>query len=1025
MSDTAAVLKVSLDTGAVPEALGVHVLLDTDDNGIADRELEAKRNLDGMRVDVSLRELDVALSNGDCQDLAGPAGGVQGTVTTTVADGLETFTFAFDPALVPGGMASFRWAAFAQPPPNSNGGPWDFLPDAANPDPNAPNPDDRRCGGAKGGLAVRMSAGVKFPDPGTPPPTTPAPPGPAPHPVVVLALQGGQPAAGTPATLDAGGTVPPAGTHIVAYRWDMNGDGHYDTNTGTNPIAHVITGAASQHVIVQAIDSRFNSAEATLTITPGAPAPHCESEESIGVLQIRAACIRHEGDNIVADPQYDGNRFWPVYAVSLNGAALVTRDPHATVTFDTRHHQIIANGRFQVRLLNGPQGDVMVFESGDAGFSWPFPSGAGRDGGVASIITLRAAHDCDEIDPTSCATVPGGFPITGGVDLGIDTDTREVVFGVNAEITTPITVTGRIRLRADIILGSIRLDQIGFGIQNATIGVFTLNNLQFLYEPPGMGIPSHEGDLWDVAMDIRLAVQPPFGVAGRMRFVNGSFVYASADVRFAPGIPIYAGVLLNRIAGSFGLDPVSFGGGLGASFATVLQINADFLWAVLRDGTLALRGSGNASVYGAQLASAYMEYWTDGYFTFGGRLGFQYPDERHPTFSVFGGIDFWLEAQSGGQPTRFQGDGQLTMTLYGITSSTHGFFNNDWMAGCIGHAVTGTYNVHTRVNNMFFGCDLDDYTLEPTRERRGLTPADLATASQGLQAPPAEAFNVGSGERALVLEVMGDGGAPKLTLTDPKGRVYTPANTPQKLVTDGAFRSAYLPEGNATLLRVERPIAGEWVLTPQLGSPAIAKVTSANALPALKVSARVTGSGRKRFLTWKATGLGGRTIRFAERGKNTGNTIVVTKQGSGRVGFAPQGGSAGVRTIEAQVSSSGIPVSAPVVARYRAPGPPKPGRPGRLRIKRSNGNVTVRWASVKGAQGYSVRVTGSDGRREVYFPSARRPQIRIPTVAPTTRLKLRVAGWMGTTKITGRVRSTTVPARKAAKKVKAKKRAKR
>jgi hypothetical protein len=96
---------------------------------------------------------------------------------------------------------------------------------------------------------------------------------------------------------------------------------------------------------------------------------------------------------------------------------------------------------------------------------------------------------------------------------------------------------------------------------------------------------------------------------------------------------------------------VSFGGGLGASFATVLQINADFLWAVLRDGTLALRGTGNASVYGAQLASAYMEYWTDGYFTFGGRLGFQYPDERHPTFSVFGGIDFWLEAQSGGQPT--------------------------------------------------------------------------------------------------------------------------------------------------------------------------------------------------------------------------------------------------------------------------------------------------------------------------------------------------------------------------------------
>jgi hypothetical protein len=81
--------------------------------------------------------------------------------------------------------------------------------------------------------------------------------------------------------------------------------------------------------------------------------------------------------------------------------------------------------------------------------------------------------------------------------------------------------------------------------------------------------------------------------------------------------------------------------------------------------------------------------------------------------------------------------------------------------------------------------------------------------------------------------------------------------------------------------------------------------------------------------------------------------------------------------------------------------------------------VTVRWARVKGAQGYRVRVTGADGRREVYFPSAKRPQIRILTVAPTTRLKVRVAGWMGNTKITGRVRSATVP---AAKTVKAKKR---
>ena len=66
----------------------------------------------------------------------------------------------------------------------------------------------------------------------------------------MLALPGGQPQAGSPATIDAGGTKIAPGTHVVAYEWDMNGDGHIDTNTGTNPVAHVMTGAASQTVIV-------------------------------------------------------------------------------------------------------------------------------------------------------------------------------------------------------------------------------------------------------------------------------------------------------------------------------------------------------------------------------------------------------------------------------------------------------------------------------------------------------------------------------------------------------------------------------------------------------------------------------------------------------------------------------------------------------------------------------------------------------------------------------------------------------
>ena len=121
--------------------IGVHVLLDADGNGIADREIVATRNADGARIDLSLRDLDQTLSSADCQDLSGKATAAQATVATTISNGLETFTFSFDPALVPGGLTTFRWAAFGQAPPNgADAGPWDIMPDAANPDPAAANP---------------------------------------------------------------------------------------------------------------------------------------------------------------------------------------------------------------------------------------------------------------------------------------------------------------------------------------------------------------------------------------------------------------------------------------------------------------------------------------------------------------------------------------------------------------------------------------------------------------------------------------------------------------------------------------------------------------------------------------------------------------------------------------------------------------------------------------------------------------------------------------------------------------------
>lgn len=169
VGSTTATLTVAIDEstyGASSRAdIGVHVLLDTDGDGIADHQIVAKRNLDGAHVDVALRTLDRTQSTPDCQDLDGSPTSQSGTVATTVANGLETFAFTFDPAVVPGGLAAFRWAAFGQAPDAAATGPWDVMPDAANPDPGAPNPGDRSCDMSSSGLSVRMSEGAAFPDP--------------------------------------------------------------------------------------------------------------------------------------------------------------------------------------------------------------------------------------------------------------------------------------------------------------------------------------------------------------------------------------------------------------------------------------------------------------------------------------------------------------------------------------------------------------------------------------------------------------------------------------------------------------------------------------------------------------------------------------------------------------------------------------------------------------------------------------------------------------------------------------------
>jgi hypothetical protein len=1027
VSPTSATLTVGVDAStfgsAQPALIGIHVLVDVDGDGRADDEIVATRNAGGSKVDVALRSLDKTTSGPDCQDLAGKATSASDTVQPTVAGGIETFSFTFDPTLVPGSLAAFRWAVFAQAPPDaSKGGPWDVMPAAADPDPAAANPGDRSCGANS--VPLRMSAGVAFPEPAVQPTPT-ASPGPS-KPVVVLSLPGGQPSAGGMVTIAANTTLAP-GTHIVSHEWDVNGDHQVDINSGTNPVIHLPAGTAAHTVTSTVTDSNWNAGSASVLLSPSPPAQNCDAEASIRILRVRAECIRRVGDVTTASGGAS-DRTWGNFVIELNGLSLVTRDPHATVTFDEGANEIVGHGEFRVMSLNMPGGDITWWQSGPSGFTWPMPPRASATRGVPMMVSIAAGECTATVNEGAlCAQLPGGFPVGGRIGVGIDLESHDAVLDVQASVESGIRVTTGVRLRTNLELGGIELDSIRFRVDNARFGVLTLDTLAFAYEPPGGGVPRHEGDLWDVAMGVSFS-SPPFRVAGRMIFENGPLTFASAELLITPGIPIYAGVFLNHFAGHFGTgNVVRFGGLLGMQLITILQVDGFWNYAAFRNGITALSGGGRATLAGGELANFLMQFWSDGYFAFSGRLGYQYPTFEDPVFSLLGQTDFWVEAQPGTERARYQGDGDLRVKIGGFTlTSAHIFINNDWAAGC-GFGLEGTHSYRTNEDHVFAAlrCDLGPYSIQPTRPHEGILPASVsALAAQS--APQARALTVPRGETALVLEVAGDGGAPKLTLADPKGKLYTPAATVGKVVADGAFTSAYSPEGAVTLLRVDKPRAGTWVLTPEPGSPAIKKVTRATALPPLAVSARVSGSGRQRVLTWRAPGLAGRTIRFTERGKDVGRTIAVTKKARGRAAYTIQGGSAGRRTVEAQVTTgNGIPVGTPTVAHYTAPGPARPGRPGRVKVSRRGPSVKISWPKLKGADGYLVRVRGSDGRKELFFRTAKRRKVTTLRVAPWTKLKVTVAGWIGTNLRPGPVRKAALkavktkrPAKKKAKKKK-------
>jgi hypothetical protein len=220
----------------------------------------------------------------------------------------------------------------------------------------------------------------------------------------------------------------------------------------------------------------------------------------------------------------------------------------------------------------------------------------------------------------------------------------------------------------------------------------------------------------------------------------------------------------------------------------------------------------------------------------------------------------------------------------------------------------------------FLGCDLKYYR-----------PLDRRIVASGAQAD-ASRFTIPKGAGLSLLSIEGAGGAPRVRLRSPGGKVFDFTGATQTARFDDAVGQIVAKEGR-TVVFLRNAQAGNWTAESATGSPSIARVQLAKVLPKPKVSGKVSGMGASRLLKYSIAPLDGQQVRFVEDAAG-GYKVLKTVKGGGRGSFRYTAGEASgsKRTITAQVTQDGLPRQNIKIAGYRAPNPTV-GRPQKVKVK--------------------------------------------------------------------------------------------
>ena len=693
----------------------------------------------------------------------------------------------------------------------------------------------------------------------------------------------------------------------------------------------------------------------------------------------------------VKTPQADGSINWSVTGTtSLNGVELTSPTP------------MILQQQTSSMRIELPADTTLGFGA----FTWTLPS-------PVSLPVNTAASAAHFLLPKFGKLLKiAGLPVAVNPDFQLSTDD-----GGSAKVTLDLELPPIFQGAAGVESSGQKPAAVTFHFEFATSND---KGARFAFEGHAKDLSLFGGAVQVPVLSLGLASGPPLTFTGKasLKFegVQGTFslkVGLSGDgegpfpsvTQFALEAsdlnkPIAEGVFLQRFGGEFqrcagndGQSGASLSANAGVSIGPVVDYQPVFKGSPVQvDGTVTLNLcqpktiaiSGVGTVLGFPLAGAIASYtWSTGKIELNGDISVK----LGPLNASAAITNTFFDMSSGTWQIEATGNVKLAL-LFGVALNGDAdiVLSSNGLAACFGpkgaRYGVAAHSLNGPVTSFRDNCDVGPY--------RATSAAHDASANQ---------FSIPRHERIAVIALHGLTAAPEASLRGPGGETV---NMPADGSGLSNSRAVVLPDPktDTTHVILFSPRAGTWTVVREQGE-ASTSIQVADGLPPVHVTANVSGSGRRRLLSWTTRRVAGQSVTYFEQGAGVAHTLLRTSRPHGHLHFTPAATGGRSRQIEALVTENGLPRDQLAITHFVAPPTPKLRAISKLRLA----GTLLRWSPQAGAAEYSLMLRTSNGATSSFL--THHASVRVPGSMRHRRLTVWISA-LSTRDVPGPLQITTL-----------------